>query len=216
MTYPNNTGQGHNNPNDALVSETVALWGGIVATLVIGLPLVLAGISQVLDLVGELVWFAIGVYSLGAIVQYWTAQSWRDGLTTGELLKAVLWPMDMFQTIRAGVTKKQPNTTNTVTGSNNPADAVVPEALALWGGIGVTAVVGLPLAIWGIFSVLGIIGSLVWLGVVVYIVGLFVQYWVSKAYIDGLTTGEVLTTLVWPVATIQSIRAGVKARLAKS
>jgi hypothetical protein len=216
MTHSTNpAGQGRNNPADAIVPQDVALWGGVLLTVLVGLPLALFGIAQVLDLIGELVWFALGAYSVGAIVQYWTSKAYVDGLTTGEVVKAVLWPVDMFQTIRAGVSNQQPTNTNTP-GSNNPNDALVSEQVALWGGVLLTVLVGLPLAIFGIFSILGIIGSLVWLAVAVYLVGLIVQYWVSKAYLDGLTTGEVLATLAWPVATIQSIRAGVKARLNRS
>jgi hypothetical protein len=217
MSYSQNTptGQGRNNPADAVVPQDVALWGGVAATVLVGLPLAIFGIFQVLDLIGELVWFALGAYSVGAIVQYWTAQSWRDGLTGGELFKAAVWPWDMLQTIRAGVSN-QPQTNANAPGSNNPNDALVSEQVALWGGVLLTLLVGLPLAIFGIFSILGIIGSLVWLAVAVYLVGLIVQYWVSKAYLDGLTTGEVIATLVWPVATFQSIRAGVKARLNRS
>ena len=216
MTHsPNPAGQGRNNPADAVVPQDVALWGGVAVTVFIGLPLAIFGIFQVLDLIGELVWFAFGAYSVGAIVQYWTAQSWRDGLTGGELFKAVVWPWDMLQTIRAGVSNQQPTNSN-APGSNNPADAVVPQDVALWGGVLLTLLVGLPLAIFGIFSILGIIGSLVWLAVPVYLVGLIVQYWTAQSWRDGLTGGELFKAIVWPVATFQSIRAGVRARLGRS
>jgi hypothetical protein len=206
------SGPGHNNPADAVVPEEVALYGGIGATLVVGVPLALIGIAQVLDVIGGLVWLLVAGYVVGLMVQYWTAKSYRDGLTAGELMAALVWPVDMLRTIRAGV-KSQSAQPNAAAGHNNPADALIPEGLALWGGIGLTVFVGIPMVFWGIFSVLDLLGSLVWLAVVVYVVGLMVQYWISQAYRDGLTKGEILETLVWPVATIKSIREGVKARL---
>lgn len=204
--------KGRNNPTDAVVDEQIALWGGVAATVVLGLPAAWLAISGALNLGGKLFWVAFAGYFIGMVVQFWAAKSYKDGLTVNELIKAVAWPVDTFQTIRAAVRKEQGKPVNVPVDNSN---TLLNETFALFAGVGVTVLVilfFLPLAV---HAVLGAIGAVIWLAIWAYVVGLFVQYWTSQAYRDGLTKSEIVTTLVWPVDSVRTIRAGVRARLGR-
>jgi hypothetical protein len=201
--------KGSNNPADALVDEKTALWGGIAATILLGLPALLIAISGALNLGGKLFWVIFSGYFIGLAVQYWTAKSYKNGLTVNETIKAVLWPVDTYQTIRAAVRKEQGKT---VTVPVDDSKTLLSETWALVAGVGVgiLALVFVPLAV---SSLLGAIGAVIWFAVWAYVVGVFVQFWTSQAYRDGLTRNELLLAALWPVDTFKTVRAGVKARL---
>ena len=211
MNQPDPT-KGRNNPADAVVTEQVALWGGVGATVILGLPALWLAVTGALNLGGKLFWVALSGYFIGMVVQYWTAKSYKDGLTVNELLKALAWPIDTFQTIRAAVRKEQGKT---VVAPVDNSNTLLSETWALIAGIGVTVLVVLVFLPIAVNAVLGAIGAVIWLAIWAYVVGLFVQYWTSQAYRDGLTKAEVISTLVWPIDSIKTIRAGVKARLGR-
>lgn len=195
----------------AVVDEKTALFGGL-AVSVFAVFVALAAVKQVLDVIGQLIWLAIGLYILGMMVQYWTAQSYKDGLTKKEATMAVLWPVDTYATIRAGVHRQQG--ISAFRGTHVPAQQdtsgqLVDEKTALWGGFAATVVIGLPLTLWGIGSVLSLTGSLIWLAILVYVVGFVVNFWVSSSYKNGLTTGEITLNALWPIDILKKIRAGV-------
>ncbi len=195
----------------AIINEKTALGAGLAAT-VVALLLVVFAIQQVLDIVGEFILLGIGLYVLGLFVQYWTAQSYKDGLTVKEVTMAVLWPLDTVRTIREGVHRQQG--IGAFTGTNLPSSqdtshTLIEEKPALYGGIIATVFVGFPVMISAIASVLDITGELIWLAMAVYLIGFVVNFWVSMSYKNGLTVGEIILNALWPIDIIKKIRAGV-------
>lgn len=207
MTHPSpQSGQ----PDDSktLINEQTAFVGGVIATLVIGLPAALGAISQVINLLDDLILLAIATWLVWMMIQFWVSEAHKGGLTTNEIIKATLWPYDMFQTIKAGVRKQ---TGQTVWKKDDTSKKLLDEEQALWAGI-IVSVVALVLLIGGIASAIAVIGGVIWLAFLGYIVGMFIQFWVSKAYTEGLTVNEVWLAVLWPVATFKTIKAGVEAK----
>ncbi len=193
-----------------LLEQTPAVIVGALLTLVVGVPLAFYGIGQVLGVIGHLIWFLIAAYIVALVVQFWVAQSWKNGLTKKEITYAVLWPVDVIRSMRQGIRAaagQVPGRNPHETDDNGPK--VLAQDAALIVGIALT-VIAVPLLFVGISTALSVIGSLIWLCIIAYLVGMFVQFWVAQSWRDGLTVKELTMAAIWPVGMISLIRAGVR------
>lgn len=194
-----------------LLDEQSALWGGVVVTVLVGLPAALFAIGTFVSLVDDIIWVAIATWLVWMMIQFWISEAYKGGLTGSEIVRAALWPYDMYKTIRAGVRKQAGKPFAGTSSDPNSGNKLLKEEQALWAGI-IVSVITVILLIAGIVSAITVIGGLIWLAVLVYVVGLFIQYWVSNAYTEGLTVNELMLAVAWPVATFKTIKEGVKAR----
>lgn len=193
-----------------VLQQTPAVIVGALLTLLVGVPLAFYGLGQVLDVIGHLIWFIIAAYVVALTIQFWVAQSWKNGMTSKEITYTVLWPLDVIRSIRQGLRAAA----GQIPG-RNPRDTddigkkVLSQQAALIVGI-VATVIAIPLLFVGISTALTVIGSLIWLCIIAYLVGMFVQFWVAQSWRDGLTVKELTMAAIWPVGMLSLIRAGAK------
>jgi hypothetical protein len=191
-----------------LLPQTPAVLVGIAASGV-GVWLTSVGLGQLKNTIGHLFWLLIALYVVALVVQYWVAQSYKNGLTGKEITFALLWPLDVVRSIRRGVKAA----TGQVPGRSGRVDddgpKVVDEKVALFIGIAATALAAVLLVV-GIISAVGVIWSAFWLLVICWILGGIVQFWVAQSWRDGLTVKELTMAAIWPLGMASIIRAGVK------
>lgn len=87
---------------EKIMDEQTAKWFG-VGLVVLAFPLGFIGVFTAIAFVASLLWLLFITWTVGFFVQFWVAQSWRDGLTMNELTAAVIWPIGMVAVIREGV-----------------------------------------------------------------------------------------------------------------
>lgn len=195
-----------------ILDEQTALIGGIIATAIFGVPAALFAIGKFVSIIDDLVWVAIAIWATWMMIQFWFSEAYKGGLSVKEIVKAAIWPYDMYLTIRAGVRKQEGKP---VSPDSDTTKKVLNEEQALWGGI-IVSCITLIVLITSIVSAVAVVGGMIVIAIAGYVVGLFIQYWVSKAYTDGLTVNELLQAVAWPIATYKTIKAGVKARRQQS
>lgn len=203
----------HEDNSKTLIDEKTALYGGIAVSVIVGLPLAIYSISQLIATAGRLVLFFVAAYVAALVIQFWVSKSYKNGLTIKEIVYAVAWPLDVIRSIRLGMQAMRSNIPGQAPNphiADDKGEKVLSEKVALIAGIALTIAV-FPLMLAGVTTALTVIGSLIWLGVLVYLLGALVQFWVAQSYKDGLTVNEVLLSVLWPVDMIKTIRAGVKA-----
>lgn len=103
---PGRTGYMSDDNGPKVISQGVAFAFGILAT-VAGVILLFVGLHAAWGVFWSVFWLLLIAWIIGGIVQFWVAQSWRDGLTVKELIRAAVWPFGMASVIRAGVKKLQ-------------------------------------------------------------------------------------------------------------
>jgi hypothetical protein len=80
----------------------------------------------------------------------------------------------------------------------------------------VAAILALGVAGWAALEVVGVAFKLIPFVIALYLTFGLVQFWVSKAYRDGLTVNEIILAAAWPVDVYKKIRTGLKLREASS
>lgn len=76
----------------SVISEEAAKIAG-VAVGVLAAILMVAGVFLALASIVTLIGLVLVAYYIGAVVQFWVARSWKDGLTVNELKVALAWPI---------------------------------------------------------------------------------------------------------------------------
>lgn len=191
-----------------LLNQPVAVIVGVVATL-IGLWLTSVGFDKLKDTVGHLIWLIIAVYVVALAVQFWVAQSYKNGMTKKEIVFALLWPIDVVRSIRRGLRAAMSQVPGTNYQSDDEGKKVIDEQTSFIIGLAVSAVAAILLVV-GIFQALAVIWSAFWLLVICWIIGAIVQFWVAQSWRDGLTVKELTMAAIWPLGMGAVIRAGVK------
>lgn len=75
----------------SVIDEDVAKLVGIMASIIAAILLVV-GVTLALSSIGILIGLIVVGYAFGAVLQFWVAQSWKDGLTVNELKICLTWP----------------------------------------------------------------------------------------------------------------------------
>jgi hypothetical protein len=191
----------------ALLSEGRAKWFGYVLTGIVGGTLIYVGTKQILAAIGHLTWFLIAAWTVAVAIQFWTASSWRDGLSTKELLLAFFWPYDVIRSIKLGLQATKGKVINR-TRDDQTGPKVLSQTGAIAFGVGVSALAVL-LLIPGLMHALAAFSALMWSLAIIWILGAIVQFWVSEAWTDGLTRNEIIAAFLWPYPMFRIVRAGV-------
>jgi hypothetical protein len=77
-----------------VVSENSAWIYGMGVTILAAI-LLFAGIGAAISVLGHLLWLIVLLYIVGAVIQFWVAESWRNGLTFNEVMLSLLWFVNM-------------------------------------------------------------------------------------------------------------------------
>lgn len=192
-----------------LLQQTPAVVVGVVATLV-GAGLAYVGLGQLKDTIGHLIWLLIALYVVALTAQFWVAQSYKNGMTSKEIIFALIWPLDVVRSIRRGVAAARsniPGRAGYTSDDNGPK--VITEGVAFAIGI-VVSLAAVVLLFVGISAAWGVFWSVFWLLVITWVVGGIVQFWVAQSWRDGLTVKELTMAAIWPLGMASVIRAGVK------
>ena len=189
-----------------LASQPVALWGGIAVTLLIGLPVGFGAVETTMHAIAHLVMFLIAAYVVAMTIQYWVSQAWKKGLTTKECLLALFWPADLVRHMVRGAKIQNCQTPANISHSG---PKIVSEGGARIIGLLLIGASVVMLFV-GIAHALAAVGALIWLCILLWVCGMFVQYWVSQAWRDGFTTRELFRAIIWPIGMGSLVRTGAK------
>ena len=189
-------------------NEYVALGIGIVASL-LGLWAAWHAVGEVFAVIGHLIVFIIATYFALLAVQFWIVKPYKGGMTNKEVVLTALWPYGAVRYLRQGVRAARDQMPTTASYGNSPDPTVVPQDMALIGGIAVTVVAAL-LLFTGIAAGLSVIGHLLWLVVLLYIVGAVIQFWAADSWRGGLTVNKLMLVVLWFVEAAKLMQAGVK------
>ncbi len=190
-------------------SEIVAMVAGVVLTILAGTA-ALASLGDLIRVAGQLAWVLVAAYVVAIAVQFWVSESWRNGMTVKEIILAIAWPIDVIRSLRLGLRAARGKMAMSQKVNDDTGEKVLGETAAKMFGMAVL-VLATGLGFIGIVTAFSVLGSLIYLAIVVWAVGAIVQFWVAESWRDGLTTGEILLALAWPIDMYKTIRAGVRA-----
>ncbi len=199
-----------NNPKTSR-EEVVSIVCGAVATACIGLPLTYHAFNQVRDVISQLGLILAAAYVAALIVQFWRSKIDADGMSLREVAYTLWWPLDVLAKFRHGRRAMGDKLSVKHRRSKGTGAKVLPRRAARVLGF-VATIIALPLIFSGLKAAFFQFFPLVWIGILVWIIGAFVCFWVSRSYKDGLTAQKLLADASWPARVRTAIRKDDKAR----